>query len=83
MATQLEAWLQRLPATVAVASRDAAGATALASPLYRCLEREARTGSKVLKRVREDVELCVRACRGEEKATNHVRTLMADIGKGA
>jgi dynein heavy chain 1, cytosolic len=52
-------------------------------PLYRFFMREAIVGTRLLKLVRKDLQDLVQVCKGELKQTNHLRSLMGQLAKGA
>ena len=51
-------------------------------PLFRCFEREVREGSRLLTRVRKDLENVAQVCEGAVKQTNHLRAIMQALSKG-
>ena len=75
----LRSRLSSLPATLPSPNRTPAR---ISSPLFRFLEREVSAATKLLARVRSDVEACLRVCTGEEKSSNRVRGFLSDFSKG-
>ena len=51
-------------------------------PLFRFFEREVNVGARLLHDVRQDMEDVMKVCQGDKKATNHHRSMMADLVKG-
>jgi dynein heavy chain 1 len=70
-----EEWLALLPATLSSPPSEH-------SPLARFFAREASTGQKLLKRIRQDLGHLRGVCAGEIKQTNELRALMSDLNKG-
>jgi dynein heavy chain 1 len=56
--------------------------TGESDPLVRFFIREALTGSELLRRVRKDLSLVLKVCRGDLKQTNHLRGLIGNLTKG-
>ena len=52
-------------------------------PLYRLFAREGDIGAKLLRHVRKDLQDVTKVCLGDLKQTNHLRTLMSALTKGA
>jgi hypothetical protein len=52
-------------------------------PMYRLFFREGSVGRKLLGQVRKDLADVVKVCEGSLKQTNHLRTLMGSLTKGA
>jgi len=51
--------------------------------MYRLFFREGSVGHKLLIQVRKDLADVVQVCKGSLKQTNHLRTLMSSLTKGA
>ncbi|EIN13444.1 dynein heavy chain protein 1 [Punctularia strigosozonata HHB-11173 SS5] len=73
-------WLALLPANFNTLSKPT---TENQDPLYRLFHREGMIGSKLLSQVRRDLTDVIKVCQGELKQTNHLRTLMSELTKGA
>ena len=52
-------------------------------PLYRLFHRESNIGKKLLDQVKKDLADVIKVCQGDLKQTNHLRTLMSSLTKGA
>jgi dynein heavy chain 1 len=73
-------WLRTLPDSLPMLQRSA---EKIKDPLFRFFEREVGIGSKLLRQVRSDLDDVIKACDGEIKQTNHLRSLMVDyLNKG-
>ena len=73
--THAEEWLNTLPITLSAPPLEQ-------SPLARFFAREASTGRRLLKRIRQDLSELVQVCHGDIKQTNELRALMSDLNKG-
>lgn len=73
--THAEEWLDSLPKTLTAPPAES-------SPLARFFAREAATGRRLLKRIRDDLEELKGVCAGQIKQTNELRALMSDLNKG-
>lgn len=51
-------------------------------PLFRFFEREVNLGELLLRDVRNDLNVILAVCRGEQKLNNHIRTLVSALNKG-
>ncbi len=72
-------YTQLLPAKLALMERSA---EKVKNPLFRCFEREVRTGARLLEKIRRDLRDVLQACQGALKLTNHLRTVMSNLSKG-
>lgn len=73
-------WLAVLPDSLPMLKRNP---DKIRDPLFRFFDREVGIGSKLLKVVRRDLEDVIKACNGEIKQTNYLRSLMVDyLNKG-
>ena len=70
-----EEWLKVLPTSLSSVPVES-------SPLARFFAREASTGQKLLRRIRQDLSELVAVCNGDVKQTNELRALMSDLNKG-
>lgn len=52
-------------------------------PLYRLFSREGSVGRRLLSQVRKDLSDVVLVCQGSLKQTNHLRSLLSSLTKGA
>lgn len=78
--THAAEWLRTLPSELPTLQRSA---EKIKDPLFRFFEREVGIGSKLLQQVRADLNDVIKACDGEIKQTNHLRSLMVDhLNKG-
>lgn len=92
-------WLQILPTVSSEASpaRSAStdplvppqavptlrGTASVQDPLARFFEREVAVGTKLLRRVRADLDDLIQVCDGSLKQTNDIRRLLSDLTKGS
>jgi len=74
-----ENWLKALPTSVMLMERTAEN---IKNPLYRFFEREIVIGSKLLKRIRDDLQELIQVCDGLVKQTNNSRSLITSLTKG-
>lgn len=72
-------WLAGLPTHVTKLPRQSSDSQ---DPLYRFFMREAIVGTKLLQRVRKDLDDLILVCQGQLKQTNHLRSLMSQLAKG-
>ncbi|KAK6191509.1 hypothetical protein SNE40_003176 [Patella caerulea] len=82
--TSVATWLKLVPPVSSLPALGAMKRTVenIKDPLFRFFEREVNAGAKLLHDVRLDLNDVTKVCQGEKKATNHHRTMMADLVKG-
>ena len=59
-----------------------AKAAAATTPLARFYDREISVGTKLLGRIRRDLQEVVKVCDGDAKQTNESRALLSDLNQG-
>jgi dynein heavy chain 1 len=77
--TQADTWLKAIPSSVQLLERTAEN---IKNPLFRYFEREMTSASKLLKRVRNDLNELIQVCDGAQKQTNNTRSLISSLSKG-
>ena len=77
--TQADNWLKALPSSVQLLERTAEN---IKNPLFRYFEREMTSASRLLKRVRNDLNELILVCDGAQKQTNNTRSLISSLSKG-
>ncbi len=51
-------------------------------PMYRCIDREMKTGISLVDKVHHDILQIISVCKGDIKQTNYLRELMKNLSKG-
>ena len=74
------AWLNVLPTDLPECK--ALEAAQAVDPISRVFEREYSIAKRLLSTVRDDLEQISRVCCGEQKQTNHLRSLLSDFNAG-
>eukprot|EP01118_Nematostelium_gracile_P001172 TRINITY_DN1120_c0_g1_i1.p1 TRINITY_DN1120_c0_g1~~TRINITY_DN1120_c0_g1_i1.p1 ORF type:complete len:604 (+),score=181.76 TRINITY_DN1120_c0_g1_i1:243-1814(+) len=75
----IDVWLKGLPERCELFERTS---ESIKNPLFRFFEREAEIGSRLLKKVRADLQDLIQVCDGNLKQTNYTRELISNLSKG-
>jgi len=75
----IDEWLKVLPQSLSLLTRTA---ESVKNPLFRFFERETEIASKLLKKIRADLNDLIQVCEGNLKLTNYTRGLVTSLTKG-
>ncbi|KAJ3389103.1 hypothetical protein HDU92_001163 [Lobulomyces angularis] len=76
----VNSWAKLLPETLSQIHKTS---DSIKNPLFRFFERENFIASSLLKEIRKDLTNLSKVCSGELKQTNHLRSLISSLTKGA